>query len=73
MASSTHLVKDEQIRKAVDRFTKTGEIVKVESDYKQDIVEKSLVGRCLVTSTPIFFYVNETLCVCYNYKDKYDI
>ena len=44
MASSTHLVKDEQIRKAVDRFTKTGEIVKVESDYKQDIVEKSSGG-----------------------------
>ena len=44
MASSTHLVKDEQIREAVDRFTKTGEIVQVESEYKQDIVEKTPGG-----------------------------
>ena len=31
------------------------------------------LGRCLVYLTPIFFYVNETLCVCYNYKDIYEI
>ena len=30
------------------------------------------VGRCLITLTSILFYVLETLCVCYNYKHKYD-
>ena len=31
------------------------------------------VGRCLIHLTSIFFYVNGTLCVCYNYKHKYDV
>ena len=31
------------------------------------------LGRCLGPLTPIFFFVPETLGVCYNCKDKYDI
>ena len=31
------------------------------------------LGRCLVPFPPIFFYGNENLCVCYNYKPKYDV
>ena len=32
-----------------------------------------VVGRCLIHLTPIFFSVNGTLCMCYNYKNKYDV
>ena len=31
------------------------------------------IGCCLIHLTPIFFYINGTLCMCYNYKHKYDV